>query len=389
MTSATSRFGRRIRLGLIGGGGTSLIGPVHRAAARLDDSFEIVAGVLSSDPERALSAAKSMGLARAYGRVEDMIANERTRQDGIDAVVIVTPNDSHYDYAAQAIAAGLDVMCDKPLTNDLASARALAAQAEARGCVLALSHNYSGYPLVREARAAVAADELGEIRLVHVAYLQGTLGTRVEDQPQSMPSRLAWRLDPAKGGESHVMGDIGTHAHQLLTFITRQRVATVMADIGAVIPGRTAHDTGAVIMTLTDGARGMLFVSKAATGAENALKIEVYGEAGGLSWSHNDPNTLRVMRNGRPVELRTRGLPTLHLSARRATRVPPGHPEGFHEAFANLYMDFAEQVAARRLGVAPEALALDLPDAKTGVDGLAFIDACLKSSREGRWVTCR
>jgi predicted dehydrogenase len=327
-------------------------------------------------------------LARAYSRIEDMIASERARQDGIDAVVIVTPNDSHYDYATQAIAAGLDVMCDKPLTNDLASAQALAAQAKASGCILALSHNYSGYPMVREARSAIAAGELGEIRLVHVAYLQGTLGTRVEDEPQSIPSRLAWRLNSAKGGTSHVMGDIGTHAHQLLTFITCQSVMSVMADVGAVIPERTAHDTGSVIVTLTNGARGVLFVSKAATGAENALRIEVYGEAGGLSWSHTDPNTLRVMRNGRPAELRTRGLPTLHPSAQRASRVPPGHPEGFHEAFANLYLDFAEHVAARCLGVAPDPMALDLPDAKTGVDGLAFIDACLKSSREGRWIKC-
>ncbi len=389
MTTALKQFGRRVRLGLIGGGGTSLIGPVHQAAARMDDRFEIVAGVLSSNPDRALAAAVAIGLPRGYAHVPDMIAAECARADGIDAVAIVTPNDSHFEFASQALAARLDVMCDKPLTNDLASARQLAALAKSSGCVLALSHNYSGYPMVREARAAVAAGELGPIRLVHVTYLQGTLGTRIEAQAQVMPSRLKWRLDPARGGTSHVMGDIGTHAHQLATFISGQQVDKVLADVGAIVPGRSAHDTGAVIMTLMSGARGVLLVSKAATGAENVLSIEVYGEAGGLSWSQTVPNTLKVMRDGRPAELRTRGLATLHPAARRAARVPPGHPEGFHEAFANLYADFAEQVAARRLGIAPDQFALDLPGAEAGVAGLAFIDACLQSTREGGWVTCR
>lgn len=389
MTTAFEQLGRRLRLGFIGGGGASLIGPVHRAAARLDDRFEIVAGVLSSSPERALAAAAAIGLPRGYGGVPEMIAAERARGNGIDAVAIVTPNDSHFEYASQALEAGFDVMCDKPLTNDLASAVRLAALASSSGRILALTHNYSGYPMVREARAAVAAGELGPIRLVHVTYVQGTLGSRVEDQPHAIPARLAWRLDPAKGGASHVMGDIGTHAHQLATFITRQQVEQVLADVGAVLPGRTAHDTGAVIMRLSGGARGMLLASKAATGAENALSIEVYGEAGGLSWSHSDPNTLKVMRNARPAELRTRGLATLHPAARRAVRVPPGHPEGFHEAFGNLYADFAERIAALRLSIAPDPLACDLPDGETGVAGLAFIEACLQSTRDGRWVTCR
>jgi predicted dehydrogenase len=389
MKTAFERFGRRIRLGFIGGGGASLIGPVHRAAARLDDRYDIVAGVLSSDASRALEAAAAIGLPRGYGNVSEMIAAERARGDGIDAVVVVTPNDSHFEYVSQALAAGLDVMCDKPLTNELSSARQLAALAKSSGCILAVSHNYSGYPMVREARAAVAAGELGKIRLIHTTYVQGTLGTLVEEQPDTIPARLAWRLDPAKGGESHVMGDIGTHAHHLTTFITGQQIDGVLAEVGAVVPGRTAHDTGAVIMRLSGDARGVMLASKAATGAENALTIEVYGEAGGLSWSHNDPNTLKVMRNGRPAELRTRGLATLHPAARRAARVPPGHPEGFHEAFGNLYFDFAELISARRLAVAPDPLALDLPDAAAGVAGLAFIEACLQSTRDGGWVECR
>ena len=388
MTTAFEQLGRRVRLGLIGGGGTSLIGPVHRIAARLDDRFECVAGVLSSDPDRALAAAAKIGIPRGYGRVDEMIYAERTRPDGIEAVAIVTPNDSHLEFVNLALAAGLHVMCDKPLTNDLSSARQLTATALAQGCILAVTHNYSGYPMVREARAAVTAGELGQIRLVHITYVQGTLGSRVEDRPESIPSRLAWRLDPTRGGESHVMGDIGTHAHHLMTFIVGQPVEAVLADVGAVIPLRTAHDTGAAILRLSGGARGVLLASKAATGAENVLSIEVYGEAGGLSWSSADPNVLKIMRNGRPAEIRSRGQATLHPAARRASRTPPGHPEGFHEAFANLYVDFAEQIAAQVLGISPDPLALDLPDGAAGVAGLAFIEACLLSTRNGGWVTC-
>jgi predicted dehydrogenase len=383
------KLGRRVRLGLIGGGGSALIGPVHRAAAQLDDRIEVVAGVLSSNPERALQQAKETGVRRGYGSVSDMIAAEAKMADGIDAVSIATPNDSHAQFAEMALVAGLDVICDKPLTNDVESARRVAAAVAQSKRVFVLTHNYAGYPMVREARAAVAAGELGPLRVVHVTYIQGSLGSRVEDKPETMPSRLKWRLDPAKGGESHVMGDIGTHAHQLLTYVTGQGVARVMADVGSVMPGRVAHDTGSAILSLTGGAKGVFFVTKAATGAENALAIEVYGEAGGLFWEQRDANTLRVMRNGRPAELRTRGLPTLHPAAQRAARLPPGHPEGFHEAFANIYADFAELVAARRAGVEPDPLARDVPDAATGVAGLEFIEACLQSTRRGSWVDCR
>ena len=379
------KLGRRVRLGVVGGGGNALIGPVHRAAAQLDDRLEVVAGVMSSDPDRALQQAKMLGVPRGYRSVREMIAAEAKRADGIDALSIATPNDSHCDIALMALDAGLDVICDKPLTNDLASARTLAEQVRKSKCVFVLTHNYAGYPMVREARAAVASGELGPIRIVHVSYVQGSLGSRVEDAPESMPSRLVWRLDPQKGGISHVMGDIGTHAHQLLTFITGQQVGRVLADVGSALPGRTAHDTGSVILTMNGGARGVLFVTKAATGAENVLTIEVYGEAGGLFWSQSDPNLLRFMRNGRPAELRTRGLPTLHPAARRSARLPPGHPEGFHEAFSNI---FAEQVAARRSGQPVDPLSLDAPDVDTGVAGLAFIDACLASTQKGGWVDC-
>ena len=384
-----SPLGRRVRLGVVGGGGGALIGPVHRIAARLDDRFELVAGVLSSRPERAMTEAAALGLPRGYPDVPSMITAEAARADGIDAVAIMTPNDSHASFADMALDAGLDVICDKPLSNDWDSATRLVAKAREKGLVLALTHNYSGYPMVREARAAIAAGEIGPLRVVHVAYVQGSLGTMVEDHPDAMPSRLKWRLDPSIGGLSHVLGDIGTHAHQLLTYISGQRVAAVLADVGAALPGRTAHDTASVIVRMQGGARGVLFVTKAATGAENALMLEAYGEAGGVHWQQAAANELRVMRHNLPAEIRSRGLPTLHPLARRATRLPPGHPEAFLEAFANLYVDFADLVAARRAGVPADPLALEGPEAATGADGLAFIDACLVSTRTGGWADCR
>jgi predicted dehydrogenase len=378
-------LGRRIRLGLIGGGSGALIGPVHRIAARLDDRFEILAGVLSSDPAKSLEQGRALGL-RAYDTVPAMLASEKGRADAIDAVAIVTPNDSHAEFATLALDAGLDVICDKPITNTLESGVALAKKARAKARVFVLTHNYSGYPMVREARAAIAAGEIGPLRFAHVTYLQGSLGPRVEDDPAAIPPRLRWRLDPAKGGESHVMGDIGTHAHQLLTFVTGKRVASVLADVGAAMPGRTTHDTATAILKLEDGTKGLLLATKVATGAQNVLTIEAYGEKGGISWNQAEANDLKILRLSQPTEIRTRGLPTLSAHAKRATRIPVGHPEAFFEAFANVYADFADLVAARITGSTPDPLALLTPDAATGVDGLAFIDACLASTASGTWA---
>ncbi|TCR63922.1 Gfo/Idh/MocA family oxidoreductase [Bosea sp. BK604] len=387
--AVTGLLGRRVRLGLVGGGGASLIGPVHRVAARFDDCFEIVAGMLSSKPEKALAEAQALGLPRGYADMATMLAEEAKRPDGIDAVAIMTPNDSHEHHAEMALAAGLDVICDKPLTNDLPSALKLVENARSRGLVFCLTHNYSGYPMIREARCAVAENELGPLRVATVSYVQGSLGTRVEDKPEAMLERTRWRLDPARGGLSHVMGDIGTHAHQLLSFVTGRKVEAVLADVGAAMPGRETHDTASVILRLEGGVRGMMFATKAATGAENAMSLEVYGEAGGLHWAQVAANELRVMRNARPAEIRTRGLPTLHEYSRRAARIPPGHPEAFFEAFANIYSDFAVLVAARRAGKAPDPFAALAPTAADGAEGLAFIDACLESTASGTWAKVR
>lgn len=379
-------LGRRVRLGVVGGGGIALIGPVHRAAARLDDLFEIVAGVLASDPERSLAQGRALGIARAYPDLGALLEGERARPDGIDALAVCTPNDSHVPIALRALEAGLHVVCDKPLANDLRSALELVAAVRRTGRLLALTHNYAGYPMIRQARGMVADGALGPVHLVSVSYLQGSLATRVEDRPEAMPPRLVWRLDPAKGGPSHALLDIGTHAHQLATYVTGREVEAVMAEVGALVPGRRAHDTGLVLLRFAGGARGVLVASKAAAGADNALALEVYGPEGGLFWEQADANRLRWMRTGEPARLIARGLPGNHPLARRATRVPSGHPEGFHEAFANLYADFAEQVAARLAGRAPDPLACHLPGALDGARGLAFVEACLASSAAGGWV---
>ena len=380
------KLGRRLRLAVVGGGGIALIGPVHRTAARLDDLFEIKASVLSADPARSVAQGKELGIERAYPDLAALLEGERGRADPVDAVSIATPNDSHYELAVRALEAGLDVICDKPLTNDLASAVALVAKVAASRRVFVLTHNYSGYPMIRQARGMIGDGQLGPLHLVHVSYVQGSLSSMVEDDPQTMAPRMRWRLDPAKGGASHVMLDIGTHAHQLATYVTGLDVQAVMADVGAVLPGRTTHDTGMALLRFTNGAKGMLLSSKAASGAENAIAIEAYGPTGGVFWEQADQNRLRFMRQNEPAQLLVRGLPSNHPIARRATRVPIGHPEGFFECFANLYTDFAEQVAARIAGTTPDPHALHLPTAVDGAKGLAFIEACMRSSEEGRWV---
>lgn len=388
-TSALAALGRRIRLGLIGGGEGALIGPVHRIAARLDDCFELVAGVLSSDPARSLAHGKALGLSRVYPSAASLLAGEIGQAEPIDAVAIMTPNDTHADYAEAALSAGFHVLCEKPLSNDLASGRRVAEAVRGSGLVLCLAHNYSGYPMVREARAMIAAGEIGRVHLVQVSYLQGTLGRRVEDEPMAMPARLKWRLDPDRGGPSHVLGDIGTHAHQLATYVTGDAVQAVLADVGAVVGGRESDDTAFVILNLAGGAKGSMLVTKAASGADNRIGIEVYGDKGGIRWEQANAGLLTVMRQGAAAELRTAGLPSLHPLSLRACRLPPGHPEAFIEAFANLYRDFAELVAARLTGQEPDPLARQIPGVGDGMSGLAFVEACLQSSAQGTWVSCR
>ncbi len=381
-------LGRRLRLAVIGGGPGSFIGAMHRQAARLDDRYEIVAGALSSQPERAKRAGAEIGLApeQTYTDAHDLLKTEAERNDRPDVIAIMTPNDSHYDYATAALGLGFDVICDKPMTNTIENAEALYQKVRDSGLVFCLTHNYTGYPMVRQARAMVAAGEVGTIRLVQVEYVQG--GKADENDPDPTDG-LPWRYDPERGGPSLVMGDIGTHAHNLVRFITGLEVSEVLAEAGTVVPGRQVHDFAGALMRFPNGARGSFWVTQTAAGVENCLRIRVSGTLGSLEWMQEVPQVLTFKPLNQPVQTRTPNGPgTLPLSA-RASRIVAGHPEGFHEGFANLYSDVAEVIAARRTDQQPDPLATLFPNAFDGLMGVRFVDSVLRSSAAGgAWVAC-
>ena len=380
------RLGRRLRLAVIGGGPGSFIGAMHRQAARLDDRYEIVTGILSSDPARSKKAALELGLAsdRQYASVREMLAGEAARKDGADVVAIMTPNDSHYEYAMASLEHGFDVICDKPMTNTLQEAEALHNKVQESGLVFCLTHNYTGYPMVRQAKAMVQAGELGTIRLVQVEYVQG--GKADESKPDPSDS---WRFDPVRGGPSLVMGDIGSHAHNLVRFITGLEVAEVAAEIGNIVPGRAVHDYGGALLRFGNGARGSYWVTQAAAGVENCLRIRVSGSRGSIEWMQEFPQVLTFKPLGAPSQNRTPNGPgTLPLAA-RSSRIVAGHPEGFHEGFANIYSDAAEAIAARRSGKKADPLALHFPNSLDGLMGLRFVFSAIQSSRaNGQWTGC-
>lgn len=375
-------MGRRLRLAVIGGGPGSFIGAMHRAAARLDDRYQLVASALSSDPERARLAGIGLGLSedRAYGDPIELLDGEAGRTDGADVVAIMTPNDSHHLYAGGALDRGFDVICDKPITNTLDEALDLVGKVRSTGLVFCLTHNYTGYPMVRQAKAMVEDGQLGEMRLVQVEYVQGgKAGENDPDPAQGLP----WRYDPVRGGPSLVMGDIGTHAHNLARFITGIEVSEIAAEIGAIVPGRLVDDYAAAMLRFDNGARGTFWVTQAAAGVENCLRIRVSGTRGSVEWNQEQPTHLLFSPLDGPAEWRTPNGPgTLPFSA-RATRVVAGHPEAFHEAFANIYSDAAEAIAARRSGKPPDPLALHFPNAMDGALGLKFVEAAIASSRAG------
>ncbi len=381
-----SMLGRRLRLAVIGGGEGSFIGAMHRQAARLDDRYEIVTGVLSADRKKSQQSALEIGLdpARMAAGVHEMLAAEAARADGADVVAIMTPNDSHFEYAMAALELGFDVICDKPMTNTLAEAEALTKKVQESGLIFCLTHNYTGYPMVRQAKAMVAAGELGTVRLVQVEYVQG--GKADESKPDPLGS---WRFDPVRGGPSLVMGDIGSHAHNLVRFVTGLEVAEVAAEIGTIVPGRVVHDYGGALLRFDNGARGSYWVTQAAAGVENCLRIRVSGTLGSLEWMQEFPQALTYKPLGAPSQNRTPNGPgTLPLSA-RSSRIHSGHPEGFHEGFANIYSDAAEAIAARRSGSQPDPLALFFPNALDGLQGVRFVYSAIQSSQaNGQWMRC-
>ena len=383
ITAAHVARSPRIRLGMVGGGRGAFIGAVHRIASRIDDQYDLVAGAFSSDPDRSAASAADLGVARAYGSFEEMAAKEARRKDGIEAVAIVTPNHMHAPAALAFLKRGIHVICDKPLTATLPEAKKLAKAAEASGLIFALTHNYTGYPMIRQAKAMVAAGELGDLRLVNVEYAQDWLAEPLENTGQKQAD---WRTDPARSGAGGSTGDIGTHAFNLANFVTGLTLDTLAADLQSFVPGRRVDDNAHVLMRYTSGARGMLWCSQVASGQENGLRLRVYGTKAGLEWEQENPNYLWVTPLGKPRYRLTRGGPGTGDAAARVTRIPSGHPEGYLEGFANIYAEAARAIIARREG-SPLDSAVTFPGLKEGLEGVAFVDACVRSSRKnGAWT---
>jgi predicted dehydrogenase len=377
---------RRLRLGMVGGGHGAFIGAVHRIAARLDDRYELVAGALSSKPDVAAASAADLFIApdRSYASFEDMAKQEAAREDGIDVCAIVTPNHVHFPAAMAMLDAGIHVICDKPLCLTVDEAEQIKAKVKETGLLFALTHNYTAYPMVREARRLVADGALGDIRLVQVEYPQGWMATRVEDTDNKQAS---WRADPAKAGMGGALGDIGTHAHNLAEFVSGLSVNELCADVDAIVPGRKLDDNVQILLRYDNGARGMLWASQVAVGHENGLRLRIYGDKGGLEWAQEHPNHLHFRPlDGRP-ELMTRGGPGVGPDGMRGVRVPSGHPEGYLEGFACLYTDFADQLVAAMNGTTPDAGALLVPGVEEGLKGMKFVEAVVRSGNDGAaWV---
>jgi predicted dehydrogenase len=376
----------KIRLGMVGGGQGAFIGAVHRLAARMDDQYEFVAGALSSDAARSKASGEELGLAadRIYTDFREMAKAEAKRKDGIEAVSIVTPNHMHFPAAKAFIEAGIHVVCDKPLSLNLKEALALEKLLEKnKDIIFALTHNYSGYPMIRHARAMVAAGELGNIRVVQGEYPQDWLTTDLEKSGQK---QAAWRTDPAKTGAGGCVGDIGTHTYQLGCFVSGLKLDELSADLTTFVKGRRVDDNVHVMLRYKGGAKGMIWASQVAPGHENGLKIRVYGTKGGLEWVQADPNYLWYTPFGEPKRLITRGGAGANAAAGRVTRVPPGHPEGYLEGFANIYTEVARAIKARRSGKKVDK-DVQFPGIEDGVAGMAFIEACVKSSaKNGKWT---
>ncbi len=367
-------------MAMVGGGPGSFIGPVHRMAAELDGKFRLVAGAFSRDAGRNAQAARAWDVAsdRAYGDYRAMIAGEAARHDGAQLVAVVTPNHLHFEVAAAALQAGLHVMSDKPATLNLAEARALAGIVAASGRLYGLTHVYTGYPMVREAREMVRRGDLGRIRKIVVEYAQGWLSRPLE---QGGDKQAGWRADPAQAGVGGCIGDIGTHAFNLAEFIGGAPVERLCADLAAVVPGRVLDDDCNVLLRFAGGARGVLIASQISAGGRNGLNIKVYGETGGLAWNHERHTELTVDWLDAPSQVLHAGSAYLSAPARSASRIPAGHPEGFIEAFANLYSDVADAIVAGRATADPA------PGIAAGVRGMAFVERAVAASRDGAgWV---
>lgn len=379
---------RKIRMGMVGGGQGAFIGAVHRMAAALDGQIELVCGAFSSKPEKSKASGKELFLPddRVYGSYAEMIEQEKNlpESERMDFISIVTPNHVHFGPAKMALENGFHVVCDKPLCFNMEEAHELASLVESTGLIFALTHNYTGYPMVKQARMMIKNGELGKIRKVVVEYPQGWLATKLEDSDQKQAS---WRTDPKRSGIAGAMGDIGTHAENLAEYITGLQIKELCADLSAFVDGRLLDDDGNVLLRFDNGAKGVLHASQISVGEENSLNIRVYGETGGLEWHQMEPNTLLVKYMNKPTAVYRTGVGELYPEAATHARIPAGHPEGYLEAFANIYRDFAYCVQARLQGKEPDPIYMDFPTVQDGVRGMQFIERVVASSQsDQKWL---
>lgn len=380
---------RKIRMGMVGGGRGAFIGGVHRMAAALDGQIELVCGAFSSNPEKSRLSGEDLYLPpdRVYGSYAEMIEKEKQLPEGdrMDFVSIVTPNHVHFGPAKMALENGFHVVCDKPLAFNLEESLELERLVKETGLLFALTHNYTGYPMVKHAKKMIADGQLGAIRKVVVEYPQGWLATKLEDSGQKQAD---WRTDPKRSGAAGAMGDIGTHAENLAEYITGLKISELCADLTAFVDGRLLDDDGSVLLRFDNGAKGILFASQIAVGEENNLNIRIYGEKGSLQWHQQEPNTLVTRWLDQPVQILRTGVGALADAAQGATRIPAGHPEGYLEAFANIYRNFAYCLQARLAGKEPNPLHEDFPSVSDGVRGMEFIAKVVDSSQKGAvWVS--
>lgn len=380
---------RKLRMGMVGGGSDAFIGAIHRLAANMDGQIELVCGCFSANPDISMSSGKSYYLPenRVYGNYFEMFTREAglPPHERMDFVTIVTPNHAHFDPAMKALENGFHVVIDKPITFTLEEAKKLREKIRETGLILALTHTYSGYPVVKEARERIKRGDLGEIRRIYVEYPQGWLSAKVEDKGNAQAS---WRTDPKRSGKAGCMGDIGTHAFHLTEYITGLRATELCAELNVFVPGRQLDDDGAALIRFNNGARCVLMATQVAAGEENAIKIRIYGEKGGMEWTQAEPNTLWLKWTDRPVEMVRAGQGYLGPVARHNTRTPAGHPEGYLEAFANIYWNFSLTLRAKLDGTTPQAEWLDFPSADDGVRGMQFIETVVKAgyADSPKWV---
>ena len=380
---------RKIRMGMVGGGRGAFIGAVHRMAAALDGQIELVCGAFSSSPDKSKASGQDLYLdpERCYGSYIEMIETEAKLPDNLkmDIVSIVTPNHMHFAPAKLALEYGFHVICDKPLCFDMSEALGLRKLVDDSGLIFALTHNYTGYPMVKQAKQMIAHHELGQIRRVVVEYPQGWLSTRLESSDQKQAS---WRTDPSKSGKAGAMGDIGTHAENLVEYMTGLQISEICADLHTHLEGRQLDDDGSVLLRFENGARGLLYASQISAGEENGLKIRIYGELGSVEWTQMEPNSLWVKWLDKPTQLYRTGVGELYPETIAHTRIPAGHPEGYLEAFANLYRNVAKCIQARLEGKIVDKIYQDYPTVDDGIRGMHFIDKVVESGNNGdqKWI---